>query len=373
MPWIRKGIALLCASVGLLFLTINSVLLARGAVRWGLELWEQIAYAAVAASVPWVIAIMPFLVVSTWKTGVRFGRPTLWTLVACLMWLVFAAYNFLNATGAISLVRGDVVAQRAHDYQTESDKRDRRKRLAAERDAAGTPRPASTVTALIAAEKQQRDWQWSSECKNALNQRQRLYCANLEKLQAELEAGKRVDKLNEEISHLDALLAGTGPVSATADPQVEFLHTYTGWNRTALSYGLAASTPLVLELGSMFLFGLSVLLMGWSHHVPAPEPRAVKPQQAALPPTGSLETSAITRQTELARYFFSQCTRPVAAGALSESEWYAHYRAICERSNDKPLPVDSFRRIARSFLPVVEIDGQHFYKEYLPIIPKNAA
>lgn len=369
---VKNAIASLLLLIGLLFLLINAVILARGAARWGLEWSEKIGYATVAACVPFVLGAMPILIVATWKGGKRFGRPTTWTLVTIVMWCAFIAYNFVNATGAISLVRSDVVATRQHDSRTESAKVRERDRLVAERDAAGTPRPAGAVLALVAAEKQSRDYLWSQECKAPQNQRQRHLCANIEKLQAEASASMRVAELGPKIAKLDEELAGSGPVAAIADPQVEFLHTWTGIDKDKLGYSLAASTPIILELGSLFLTAMGLLLMGWAHTMPVEaEAKPGKPKQVGpAETTEKREVTSLTRQTDLARWFFAHCTVPVRGGSLTETEWYAHYRSICKRSNDTPLGVESFRRMAEGFgIRVIEIDGQSHYKEFLPKIP----
>jgi len=378
MHWTRRAIAGMCAAAGILFLIINSVLLARGAMRWGLELYEKVAYAAVASTVPWVIAIMPFVVVTTLRQGKRFTMPTLWTLVGCTMWLAFAGYNIVGASGSIAFVRGDVVASRRHEAITETAAIDRRKALAAQRDAAGVARPSSALEPLIKAVQAQREWEWSQGCRAPQNNRERSFCQAYEKLRAELGSAQMIEKIGAEIAQLDERLAAAGPVAEAADPQAKLIAGWTGFSEPSVQQFLPLLTPLVLELGSMFLLGFAVLLYGGSHNVgrlhEPQEPRPLKPAQALLTHQELREDNAVlTRQIQLAEWFFRQCSRPVASGALPETDWYAHYVAICKRSQDTPLPLDHFRRIAGRTVPMREIDGVMYYSNYLPLIPSNAA
>lgn len=368
--WVRYAIAGLCAFVGVLFLIINSVLLARGAARWGLEVWEQLSYGAVAASVPWIIAVMPFLVkASMGKERRHLGRlPTLWTAVGCFMWLLFAAYNLIGASGALSFVRNDVIAGRKHEVNVETGQRDRRASLVERRNTIGRVRPAAALAPLIEAEKTKPQWQWSGGCRS-INASTAKYCAGIEKLKAEAAEARGLELIVAEITAIDQRLESQAPVSDAADPQARFLSGLTGLDERMVSERLPVFTPIVLELGSMFLLGFAIVLVGFDHgrvleRLPPPVP-AMVPTPIGVP----LET----RQRQLAQWFFSQCVRRIAGGALPEEDWYAHYSSICRRSNDLPLPVEKFRQIARAYVPdITEVDGKHYYKQCLPLIPKSA-
>ena len=61
------------------------------------------------------------------------------------------------------------------------------------------------------------------------------------------------------------------------------------------------------------------------------------------------------------------------SGSLPEQQWYSHYERVCARSGDKPLPLESFRRIAARHVPRIQsIDGITIYCEVLPNIPADA-
>jgi hypothetical protein len=94
---------------------------------------------------------------------------------------------------------------------------------------------------------------------------------------------------------------------------------------------------------------------------------AVSPPPPAIPPLP-------TAQRELAESFFKSHTRPAPDGQLTEADWYGHYCKVCARSNDKPLPVESFRWLARKFVPAVkEVGGVTYYLHVLPLVPKEDA
>jgi len=81
-----------------------------------------------------------------------------------------------------------------------------------------------------------------------------------------------------------------------------------------------------------------------------------------------------SRQRELAEDFFRRCTRPAPDGQLTEADWYRHYTQVCERSRDKPLPVESFRWVARRYVPAIkDVGGTTYYLHVLPLLPKEDA
>jgi hypothetical protein len=109
------------------------------------------------------------------------------------------------------------------------------------------------------------------------------------------------------------------------------------------------------------------------NNAPLPPPPA-----AERPPKGVIDDLAKSR--ELIDWFFQTCTNPVAGGSLPEDEWYDLYCSVCRRNYRRPLPLESFRRIARSYLErdpvrgsIRQIDGVWHYYGALPLIPQGAA
>lgn len=387
--WVKKAAGLFLGGVGILFLVINSILLARGALRWGLELWEQISYAAVAATVPWVIAAMPLIVAMSWRPGKRFSAPSILTFLGLGIWLAFVAYNLTGAASSIALVRDDVVSTRKHHAGSLQADEAMRERLTREANEIPRHRPAGTVASLLAAKKAQREWDWSEKCKEAKNTRERRFCGEVAALEGELAAAKRAVELNDQIAALNTRVYSAGPAAVTVDPEARLISNLTGWNERWVSENLPLKTPILLELGSMTLIYFAAVLLGFTHTTQAtaalssaptqqraaaasPGPlRPAEPRQSILPSPPPI--ASLTRQRELAEWFFKECSRPAASGSLPEGQWYEHYRSICKESADQPLSLERFRKFAGDFVRVEEIDGQWFYLGALPYVPKRVA
>jgi hypothetical protein len=373
-----------CLAVAVTFLGINSNILARGAARWAMSDWDRFSYGTIAATIPWVLGLMPFLIAYTWKAGKRTGRPTMLSLIGMFVWVVFAAYNIIGAGGAISFIRNDVISERQHGADTQKDRKDQREALAAQRAAIPkSTRPAGTVDALIVAEKAKRYWDWTDGCRSTSNSRERAYCEGIANLQAEAAAARVLVELTTKIGALDAKMETAGPVSEKVDPQASWLAKWTPVSEQTWMDVLPLLTPAVLEIGSLTFASFGIWLLGWNHRSAfGPTASMMAPATGITQeplgyfagPTPPSDKAKITRQIELARWFFSECSRPVAAGALTEAEWYSHYRAIMARSNDEPLALEVFREVARKVIPSVrQIEGIYYYERVLPMLPQNAA
>lgn len=380
---IRRFLGWSLFAIGASFITWNSFLLARGAARWAYSWYEAAAYGSVAATVPWVLAAMPLIIVLSWRPGRRIGRPTIATMVACAMWVVFAVYNLMGAGSAISMVRSDVTADRKHAAGTQRSMESRRKML--EGQMAGIPagtRPAGQVAALIKAQEASIWWtNHTNQCREVENPKARKFCADYQKLVGELASAKDMARLNSEIAELDQQFATAAPAADVVDPEAVWWAA-TGWVsvETAQAW-LPMKTPLVLELGAMTLWYFSAMLLGFKHTAllgggeAAGASSSTPPVARRLPPPiPQRPVQNVTRQRELALWFFANCTRPAANGSLSEADWYGHYSDVCARSNDAPLPLDSFRRIARDYVPVVkEMEGKVYFLGILPNMPAKVA
>lgn len=378
----RHAIGWFCAAAAVAFLSINSGILARGASKWGYDTWERISYGTVAATVPWVIAIMPFLIVYSWRPGKRMGRPSIATLVGCGIWLVFVAYNLIGAAGSVAAVRDEVLSHREHAAGNLKADRATRKRLTDELDNISRYRPADAVAALLAAERAKPNWEWTQKCTDIRKGRDQRFCGVITSLEAELASAKRARELSAQLAQLDGRLASADPASEKVDPQARIIHNLTGWSEEWISERLPIATPIVLELGSMTLLYFSFVLLGLSHHRVMHSDQLVRRtvqhdvKQSGLPLLASTmnpkRASTLTRQRELADWFFRECVRHAADGSLSQAKWYEHYQAVCAESNDTPLPLASFHRFATRYIPEIkDIDGVTYYRGVLPYLPKR--
>lgn len=372
-----------CGAWALLFLIVNSAILARGAARWALSDWDRLSYMAIAATVPWVIALMPFLAAVTLRQGKRWRRPTVWTWVISGVWAVFVVYNILGAGGAMNFMRTDVLSTRQHDASRAKDMTGERERLVAGRAAIPKEtRPAPMLRPLVAAEKAKPAWEATDGCREPGSASARKFCGSYAKLASELGAAEELARLTVAIAAIDK--ASAGAVVDVVDPAAQFWSAWTGMSVERVQAIIPLATPVVLEIGSMVFLSFALLLTGFQGHrhvvlgenVPRSALLVAEPGEAvtagvrvppALPPRYD---DPVSRGRELAAWFFSECTRPVPSGGLPEAKWYAAYEAECRKSNDAPVLLEEFRALARRHGAVVTvIEGQVLYERVLPLIP----
>lgn len=359
-----------CAGVAVVFLLINSVILARGASKWGFDWTEKAAYGTVAAAVPWVIAVMPFVIALSMKEGKRFRRPTVASLVGLAIWLAFVGYNILGSSGAVAVVRDEVISTRSHVAGTQGADKAARKRLTEEFDAIPRHRPAGTVAPLLAAEKNKPAFEQTEKCKDIRRGKDQRFCAQVTALESELASAKRAAEISALIATLDAKLEAAPVASERVDPQARIIASFTGLDEQWVSERLPMAMPIILELGSMTLAYFAFVLLGLSHHSALELP--LRASRGSAPTNAG--PSTLTSQRELCEWFFRNCTRPHLAGALPETTWYEHYQAVCKESGDTPLPIASFRRFAEQYIPVIKaVDGVTYYQQVLPYLPRRVA
>jgi hypothetical protein len=379
----RYVAAAFCGACALLFLTVNSIILARGAGRWAVHEWDRVSYMAIAATVPWIIALMPFLLAVTVRRGRRWGWPTVWTWVILGVWVVFIGYNILGAGGAMNFTRSDVLSTRKRDVGRATDTAKERQRLVALRDAIPVEtRPAALLEPLAAAERAKPLWRATDDCREPGSPSARKFCASYAKLASELGAAQELTRLTAEIAALDK--HATADVVGIVDPSAQFWSYWTGASIERVQAMLPLATPIVLELGSMVFLSFALLLTGFRGHrqvvlggSPQPHPLAAETGEAVLlpaPPPRAVVVDPITRGRELASWFFAECTRPVASGGLPEGDWYRLYQEQCEKSNDVPVALEEFRALARKAGAVVTVvDGVTYYERVLPLVPREGA
>lgn len=377
---IKQVIGGFCGLAGILFLTINAVILARGASKWGFDPTEKIAYGAVAATVPFVIASMPFLIHASWKPGRRFGRPSLLTLIGGAIWLVFVAYNLAGAAGSVALVREDVVSTRKHAASSFKADEAMRERLTREIDAISRYRPIGAATALLAAKKASPEWERTQKCTDIRRPKDAKACKEITELEVEIAGAKRSAELTAQLSALNIKLETKETTSINADPSARIIASVTGWDEAYISERLPLATPIILELGSMTLIYFAFVLVGFSHRSVLSAPKAIPGAGMLRQARAAILASApfsgtLTRQRELCEWFFRECVRPATAGNMPEEHWYRHYQDVCAQHNDSALPLASFRRFAErcECLTVGEVDGKWMYLGALPYVPRRAA
>lgn len=382
----RHLVGVFCLISGGIFLSINSLILFRGAYRFGHDEIDKIAFGIAAAVVPWVIAVMPALIGDTWrKTWFGLVRPTASTMAVILIWVLFIAYNLTNGAGVIASSRLETVADRDAGAEATRALKDQREII--RQQLAGIPnhRPAETVAKLIEAEKTSRLWDRTDRCTDATATRSRAFCDQLRTLESELASALAGEKFRESLRAIDQKIAAAAPIVASSDPQADLLHDLTGFTKSKIQIWLPAATPIVLEAGAslMWHFGFMALGISLGGRRSLPEPQKpvespfnpaplISPERMKQDAVVSLEE--LTAQRKLCEWFFSHCTRHIADGSMPEEDWYSLYASICKRSNDRPLSLESFRRIAARYVPrISDVDGQTTYFEMMPLMPENAA
>jgi hypothetical protein len=384
------GVGLIIA--GCVFLTINSVILGHAASKLTQSMWDTYAYTTVAVLVPWIIAIVPFVIVAAYKL-----RHWGWGSVAVLLYVVFVGYNWTAAGGAVALVRGEVIDKRAYEHRTEQRREDRRTGLVQQRAAipAGT-RPEAAVRGLIEREQAKPLWEQSGKCRDASNRRERDYCQGLAALRAELGAAQQLAKITSDLEELDGKLEASGPTAGIADIEALQLATiicaippYCDEEKAAVKVARwkPLMLPTVLELGAMFLMGFGIVCLGLNHKVlmgfgeagtqdagQADGGSGSRPR-ASAPPLKRTDIPQADWQVELCTWFFANCARPVGDNVppMTEAQWYRVYSTMVQQQGDMPLTVMQFARVAEKFVTVKLIGGQTYYAGVLPLTPAKAA
>lgn len=374
--------------IGAMFAVVDSVILFKGWGNYGLDWADKLSYGLSAGSIPYVVAIYPFVWWVMWLRG-RW-RAVFPLLVAGVVYVVLIAYSLIGAMGSIATQRQQVIAEKSAAHDSRDALVDQRNRYRNELGWIQAHRPPAQVEADIARQKIDRRWEWTEGCRDIRNGSQRTYCTTLQSLQGELAAARKSEEIHKRIADLSNQIDHRAPVSEKADPMAATLTLFlrkAGFRVTEseASLGLPITTPVILLIGEMVFVWFGFMLLGIDHQrlleVPQREPAAATRGAAALgrsvaapalPPP--LPVNTITRQRELCAWFFQTYTRPAPDGSLAEGDWHRLYSEVCARSSDKPLSVAEFRLIAKKYVPALkEIDGVTYFRGVLPDMRKESA
>ncbi|MBX9587882.1 MAG: hypothetical protein K2X43_01165 [Hyphomonadaceae bacterium] len=366
-----------CLAAAILFLVIDSNILARGAARYAVSEWDKVSFGAVAATVPWIIAIMPFLFAITWKPGKYIGRPSTWTLAIAVVWITFVAYNIFGAGGSISFTRTDVLSARKFEASRERDTAKRRENLQAQLDQIPpSTRAPAAVEGLMAAERAKITWKHSEQCRGPSTGRERVFCAAYAKLSSELGQAKMRDKLSADLLAIDDSRAVAGWVAEVVDPMAQFWSGVTGWSELSVQRWAPIATPVVLQLGSWIFLSFALILFGFTGHrntlFGRETAHAYAVQSGGGAPARTLTATSPRRfinATQFVAEWFAEHARPVSHGAVAEENWYALYSKECALSGIVPVEVETFRAVAEKHgAKVTSIDGKFYYQRVLPLV-----
>lgn len=377
------GLIMLFMAFG--FMGVESLILARGAMRYAASEWDRWSLASVAGSIPWVIGLMPFLVALTYvpprycafRPFVWTGRPSLWTVPIIGLWGLFVAYNIFGAGGAIAFARSDVVSSRHEQVDTTQSTKKRRDNVQAQLEAIPPKtRAVGAVEAAMATERARLQWEYSESCRLPTSRVEKKFCADYNNLKAELSQSQLRDRLQTQLEGLAPI--GQARVAGwieTADPLAHFWAGIMGWQEAEVARYAPIATPVVLTAGSWAFLSFALILLGFTGHRDvisasrAPVLRAAADVgQGGLPAPASL-ASPSSPVFQFADRWLSECARPVQTGSLDEGHWYSLYSQECARSRAVPVSVEQFRKLAEQRgIKVTEIDGRTFYQRFMPMV-----
>ncbi len=379
----------LCLVAAFVFLAVNSWLLGHFGWRMGASEIDAWGYFAVSAVTPWVVAIMPFLVLVTWR-GLL---PSIGTLAGCFVWMVFVLFNLVGASGHISLNRTDVIASREHQSFKAGMLKADLKRAEEQLEWIPKHRPADVVEADIANLKLKREWQWTDGCSKTSGPRTRKFCDEYQGLTAELASAEHASVVRQQIEHIQQQIvqAGSGGAVAVADPQAMLLATLTGYDEQTVRAFLPLILPLILELGSMTLFAFAMSLAGVTHKDLLKRPQTRRGGDLGVPrylPTSQTETPLLSqsepialqvvedplRQRAVLEEFWSERTRAMPGASASETSFYEHYCSLSRERGVEPMLLETFRRTALRYVSDRStMNGETYYHGVVVVEPPRAA
>lgn len=382
--------AVVCAVIAFVFLSINTLMLGRFGFKQGADEIEQWAQAIIAGTIPWALALLPFILLSTWvpghwhtdrrgRTKWRRGRPGLATVGACALYAVLVGVNFVGGIGVMATARQHV-AGKAHDAAGEEVRlNESRGRLSKELDGIGKHRPADEVAALISRQQQHQFWRATGNCKDQLSSRAHTrYCAEYDVLQAELARARKGTEIRQQLTLVDAQLAN--PIRTemiAADAQNIVLARNLGMDVQRVRDLLPLMWPVLLELGSMLMAYFSLKLfrishrslvdVPVSHYTPPARQLTAEPSQIRRvlevlpnPPTGtrgSLDGEDPVRQRAAYDAFWSLRMRRTESGQVAEGVIYEHYQTFCAQRSVAPFDLPTFRKYSSERVPHTTMIG----------------
>lgn len=358
-------------ALGLLGVLAAGVLLAvSAAMNWrfgyslGMTEADKQIYGAASAAADCFKALVPFFFFAAL-------RNKMWSQAAAsaVLWLVVTTYSLTSALGHAALNRLDTSGQRAVDAAQYSSLRADLKRLTEQASWVPSHRPMAAVQAEIDSHKLNRQWTWTKSCTETTGPQSRDYCQKYQGLLSEQASAARAEKLNGEISEINAKLAkAKGATAMTeADPQAAVLTKLAqlvlpGTRVEDMQMALTIFVAILLEVGSGF--GMYVAFSTWrlyDREAPAVPVAAIQPQavvartepvvapQPARPRLGGANDNKlaprqlVAPETDVER-FHKERIDTAEGNSLTATELYEDYCAWCEEQQKEPLALPTFGR-----------------------------
>jgi hypothetical protein len=273
--------------------------------------------------------------------------------------------------------REGVTTQRLakHDSKAELETqlREARSRITA----LGFVRPAASIEAELAGQRQHRRWSSSQGCTDATATRSRRFCTTYNQLQAELGKAKALEAEHQRLALISARLQSIrdrGGVKAI-DPQLQSLSKATGYKAGEIEFGFLVLVVVMSELISAFGFyyalghgakkPLKEAATPLSRHVAASRPEG-RPSATVLeakshrvvvsnPQTAELLPPPKTDDPiEVISDYAGERLRKVPGAGLTLSELHADFRAWCERQGIEAMSQRKFTDTLTEIAEAVE-------------------
>lgn len=414
MSAFRRVCGAMCAVIAIAFLTVNTVMLGRFGYRMGHDEIESWMQAVIAGSIPWVLALLPFILMMTWiparmimdrrgRMRRRRGRPSFATLAAAVLYIVFVATNFVGGIGVMAVARQSVHGKAQQADGEGKRLEDSRARLVKQMDAITKYRPQDELASLISRHQQHRFWKDLNGCDKGSDlirsRSHRDYCVAYDSLVAEQSRAKRGDELTAQIANLDALLSNPQRTELIAnDAQASVIAKNFGMDEDRVRLMMPLMWPVLLELGSMLLAYFALKLFRVSHHSLIDMPEGAQPihslRQLEAPGSayggrsGSrgqpldvepipLQAHTVAtpsedphRQRAVFDEFWGHRVRRSESAQTPESVIYTHYRGMCAEHLVVPYTIETFQRMSAEHIRnrVIEMAG---VRRYIGLVPTD--
>ena len=374
-------------------LAAGVLLVVSAAMNWrfgytlGVSEVDKLIYGSASAAADCFKALIPFFLLAA-------IRNKMWSqaMASGVIWVIVTAYSLTSALGHAALNRTFTTGERAVQAAAYKDLRSDLKRAQDQLSWVPQHRPAATVSAEMESLRLQRLWTVTKGCTSVTGPQGRGLCQQYQALNAELGSAHQAEKLNGEITTINAKLSEANGASAAseADPQAAVLAKLAGafgfsLKTEDMQTALAVFIALLLEIGSGF--GMYVAFAAWRvdrsfaaipravarggaaevpsvRELPMPalstsveqplrpaaaneEPAAVAvvPQRFGVANDNRSTPRLTAPQTDVERFYQERMeVTDRDTDSITASEVYEDYIAWCEQQYKEPLAMPSFGR-----------------------------
>jgi len=293
-------------------------------------------------------ALLPFFIFAAWR-----HRNWSQAISGSALWVICILYALTSAIGFASTNRNDTTGTRALQAAQYQDLRTQLDRIKDEQKWLDKHRSIGMVEAELKAAQQHYRWTSTKGCTNATVPLSRDFCESYHKLEAELAAAEKDEKLQVEaasirnkLGNLDGHAAGKA-----ADPQATMIASLFSLDIKRVEVGLTILITLLVELGSSM--GLFVATSTWRVHevlrkpAPAPEPEKVveimEPIKLQPQEQPKKDEQLFLPKSDIEVYFEERIRQDDGASVTALS-LYDNFCDWCERTGRQPVGLPIFSR-----------------------------